>query len=155
MPVAAKICGLSTVAALDAAIGGGARHVGFVCYPRSPRHVSREEAQALTRRVPLSVERVGLFVDPDDQLLVERTQDASLDALQLHGSESPERVAAIRQRFGLPVMKTVKLTTTENLTDTQHYINTTNQLLFNTTKPSPKHLTKLTTLPNNNKLPFN
>ena len=154
MPVAAKICGLATVAALDAAIEGGARHVGFVCYPPSPRYVSREEAQALSRRVPLSVERVGLFVDPDDQLLVERTQDCSLDVLQLHGKESAERVAEIRQRFGLPVMKAVKLATADDLAQARRYVGAADRLLFDATEPPPERLAGLAALPGGNGLPF-
>jgi phosphoribosylanthranilate isomerase len=154
MPVAAKICGLATVAALDAAIDGGARQVGFVCYPRSPRHVSREEAQALSRRVPLSVERVGLFVDPDDQLLVERTQDACLDVLQLHGSETPERVAVIRQRFGLPVMKAIKLATRQDLAEARRYVGAADRLLFDPAEPPPERLAGTPALPGGNGLPF-
>src|SRR5690349_1905876 len=105
MSVEAKICGLSTPETVDAAVRFGARWVGFVTYPRSPRHISTETMRALGARVPNGIGRVGLFVDPDDALLDEKLATGVLDMLQLHGSETPERVAAIRQRVGKPVMK--------------------------------------------------
>jgi phosphoribosylanthranilate isomerase len=109
MTVEAKICGLSTPETLDAAVRFGARFVGFVTYPKSPRHISTETMRALGQRVPKTVTRVGLFVDPDDALLDEKTATGALDLLQLHGGETPERVAAIRQRTGKLVMKVIKV----------------------------------------------
>src|SRR5438045_4888314 len=87
MAIETKICGLSTPETLDAAVVGGARWVGFVAYPPSPRHISTETLRALAVRVPTTVGRVGLFVDPDDALLDERLTAGALDLLQLHGSE--------------------------------------------------------------------
>jgi phosphoribosylanthranilate isomerase len=108
--VQAKICGLSTAEAVDAAVEFGARWVGFVTYPRSPRHVaSNDELKALGARVPRNVGRVGLFVDPDDALLDERLATGAIDMLQLHGAETPERIAAIKARTGKPVMKVIKV----------------------------------------------
>jgi phosphoribosylanthranilate isomerase len=109
MPVEAKICGLSTPETVDAAVRFGARWVGFVTYPRSPRHISTETMKVLGARVPKSVGRVGLFVDADDALLAEKLATGALDLLQLHGSETPERVAAIKQRTGKPAMKVIKV----------------------------------------------
>jgi phosphoribosylanthranilate isomerase len=109
MPVETKICGLSTPETVDAAVRIGARYVGFVTYPKSPRHISTETMKALGARVPKSVIRVGLFVDPDDALLDEKLATGALDLLQLHGKETPERVAAIKQRTGKPVMKAIKV----------------------------------------------
>ncbi len=109
-PVEAKICGLSTPETLDAAVAAGAHYVGFVTYPRSPRHVaSNELLKALGARVPKSVVRTGLFVDPDDALLDQRLATGAIDLLQLHGAETPERVAAIKARTGRPVMKVIKV----------------------------------------------
>ena len=109
-PVEAKICGLSTPETIDAAVAGGARWVGFVTYPRSPRHVaSNDVLKALGARVPKSVGRVGLFVDPDDALLDERLATGAIDMLQLQGSETPERVAAIKARTGKLVMKAINV----------------------------------------------
>jgi len=110
MSVEAKICGLSTPETLDAAVAAGARFVGFVTYPRSPRHIASNDAlQALGARVPKGVIRTGLFVDPVDALLEERLATGAIDLLQLHGAESPERVAAIKARTGKPVMKVIKV----------------------------------------------
>lgn len=109
MPVEAKICGLSTPETVDAAVRFGARFVGFVTYPKSPRHIATETMRALGQRVPKTVTRVGLFVDPDDALLDEKIATGALDLLQLHGGETAERVSAIRRRTGLPVMKVIKV----------------------------------------------
>jgi phosphoribosylanthranilate isomerase len=116
MTVEAKICGLSTPDSVDAAVRFGARWVGFVTYPRSPRHISTETMRALGARVPQGVGRVGLFVDPDDALLDERLGSGALDMLQLHGNETPERVAAIKQRTGKLVMKAIKVAGAEDVT---------------------------------------
>ena len=115
MTVEAKICGLSTPEAVDAAVAGGAKWVGFVTYPRSPRHISTETLRTLGALVPKSVGRVGLFVDPDDALLDERLATGSIDMLQLHGSETPERVAALRARTGKQVMKAIKVARPEDV----------------------------------------
>ncbi len=110
MSVEAKICGLSTAETLDAAVRFGARYVGFVTYPKSPRHISTDAMRELGARVPKGVTRVGLFVDPDDALLDEKLATGALDMLQLHGAETAERVAATRQRTGKLVMKVIKVT---------------------------------------------
>ena len=115
MSVDAKICGLSTPETVDAAVQGGARWVGFVTYPRSPRHISTDVLRTLGTRVPKSVGRVGLFVDPDDALLDERLATGAIDMLQLHGSETPERVAALKARTGKPVMKAIKVAKPEDV----------------------------------------
>jgi phosphoribosylanthranilate isomerase len=109
MTVAAKICGLSTAETVEAAVRHGARFVGFVTFPKSPRHISTQTLRALGALVPKTVTRVGLFVDPDDALLDEKLATGALDLLQFHGGETPERVAAIRQRTGKPVMKAIKV----------------------------------------------
>lgn len=115
MAVEAKICGLSTPEAIDAAVAYGARWVGFVTYPRSPRHVSTEALRVLAARVPPAVGRVGLFVDPDDALLDERLVAGAFDLLQLHGEESPVRLADIKRRTGKPVMKVIKIAHKDDL----------------------------------------
>ena len=109
MTVAAKICGLSTPDTVDAAIAHGARWVGFMTYPRSPRHVATEALRVLATRVPPAVGKVGVFVDPDDALLDERLAAGAFDLLQLHGEESPSRLVDIKRRTGKPVMKVIKV----------------------------------------------
>ncbi|HWU96700.1 MAG TPA: N-(5'-phosphoribosyl)anthranilate isomerase, partial [Sphingomonas sp.] len=96
MPVTAKICGLSTAETLDAAVGGGASHVGFVFFPPSPRNVSFDQARALIARVPAHVGTVGVFVDPDEALL-SAALATGIQAVQLHKTD-PTRAAAIRMR---------------------------------------------------------
>lgn len=104
-----KICGLRRPEHIVAAAEAGARYVGFVFFPKSPRAVSVDEAADLAGQVPVGVARVGLFVDPGDALLEETLARVPLDIVQLHGSESPDRVAAVKALTGLPVMKAVGL----------------------------------------------
>jgi phosphoribosylanthranilate isomerase len=112
--VTAKICGLSTAVTLDAAIAGGASHVGFVFFPPSPRHVTFEQAGGLAQRVPAQVGKVGVFVDPEDALLDQAIRAARLDAIQLH-RVAPDRAAAIGQRTRLPIWGTVAVKTRADL----------------------------------------
>jgi len=114
MSVEAKICGLSTPETVDAVVQGGARWIGFVTYPRSPRHVSTDLLRRLGARVPGSVGRVGLFVDPDDALLDERLATGAIDMLQLQGAETPARVAELKARTGKAVMKVINVATRED-----------------------------------------
>ena len=93
MSVSAKICGLSTEAAVAAAVAGGAAYLGFVFYPPSPRAVAPEKGRRLCAAVPKAIARVGLFVDADDDTIAAVLAAAPIDILQFHGSESPERVA--------------------------------------------------------------
>ncbi|WP_422017759.1 phosphoribosylanthranilate isomerase [Reyranella sp.] len=110
MSVQAKICGLSTPETVDAAVEAGAGFVGFVTFPRSPRHVeSLDLLKALGARVPTNVIRVGLFVDADDALIDARLATGAIDMLQLHGAETAERVAALKARTGKPVIKAIKV----------------------------------------------
>lgn len=106
MPVTAKICGLSTPETVDAAIAGGASHLGFVFFPPSPRNVGFDQVRALAAHVPDHVGKVGVFVDPDDAVLDAAIAAAGLDAIQLHKA-SPERAAAIRNRTRLQVWAAV------------------------------------------------
>ena len=132
MTVEAKICGLSTPETVDAAVQFGARWVGFVTYPPSPRHIATEVLQALSARVPKSVVRVGLFVDPDDALL-EKLETGGLDLLQLHGAETPERVAAIKRRTGKPVMKVIKVAASEDVErGIAAFVSVADRLMFET-----------------------
>jgi phosphoribosylanthranilate isomerase len=114
MSVEAKICGLSTPETVDAVVQGGARWIGFVTYPRSPRHISTDLLRSLGARVPRSVGRVGLFVDPDDALLDERLATGAIDMLQLQGAETPARVAELKARTGKAVMKVINVATRED-----------------------------------------
>ncbi len=102
-----KICGLTRPADVAAAVACGASMLGFVFFPPSPRNLSPETAADLARGVPPGVLRVALTVDADDAALSRILGSVPIEMLQLHGHEPPERVAALRARFGLPVMKAV------------------------------------------------
>ena len=109
MSVTAKICGINDETAMRTAIAAGARFVGLVFYPPSPRALDPDAAASLAALVPAGVAKVGLFVDPDDALLDAVLAKVPLDLIQLHGDESPERCLDIRERTGLPVMKVIKV----------------------------------------------
>ncbi len=135
MTIEAKICGLSTAETLAAAVAGGAALVGFNFYPPSPRAVTPGEATALAGAVPEGVKRVGLLVDPEDAVLESILAAVPLDLLQLHGEESPARVAQIRARFGLPVMKTLKVSEKADLRAVAPYLEVADRLLFDARAP--------------------
>lgn len=110
-----KICGITTSAALDAAIAARASHAGFNFFPPSPRFAAPDVAAQLTAQAQGRLTRVGVFVDIDDAALTEVLGAARLDALQFHGSESPVRVAQARARFSLPVWKVLSVSSASDL----------------------------------------
>ena len=109
MTIDVKICGLKTDAALDAALENGADYVGLVFHDASPRNVDAEKARRLAAKARGKAKVVVLLVDPDDLRLAEVVAAVAPDVIQLHGAETPERVAEIAQRFQLPVLKAVKV----------------------------------------------
>ncbi|HEY7690351.1 MAG TPA: phosphoribosylanthranilate isomerase [Dongiaceae bacterium] len=135
MPVDAKICGIKTAPALDAAVTGGARFVGFNFYARSPRSLDTEAAAVLAGRAPRGLTRVGLFVDEADETLESILRHVPLDMLQLHGQETPARIAEVRRRFGLPVMKAIKVATAEDVDGATAFEQTADWLLFDAKAP--------------------
>jgi len=135
MSVQAKICGLSTAEAVAAAVQGGARFVGFVFYPPSPRNVTPEQAAALAARVPAGVTRVGLFVDASDAALAAALERAPLDLLQFHGAETPRRVAEVKSRFKKPVMKAIAIAGPEDPDAAMPYLEAADWLLFDAKPP--------------------
>jgi len=130
-----KICGLSTPETLDAALGAGADWVGFVRFARSPRHVELEAARALSRRAKGRAGRVVLLVDPDDAALAAAIEAIAPDLIQLHGRESPERVAAIRAATGLPVMKALGIAGPADLAAIPAYAAVADRLLLDAKAP--------------------
>jgi phosphoribosylanthranilate isomerase len=136
MSVQVKICGISTPEAMSAAVDGGAAFVGLVFYPPSPRAVTPAQAAPLAALVPKGVVKTGLLVDADDATLDAILKDVPLDLLQLHGSESPARVAAVKARFGLPVMKVVKLRQPGDLEAVAPYLAVADRLLFDAKPPA-------------------
>lgn len=133
--LAIKICGLSTPDTVGAAVRAGASHIGFVHFAKSPRHVDVAQIAALARIAPAHMEKVGVVVDPTDDLLVELTASGALTALQLHGKESPQRAAAIRQRFDLPVWKAISVKTRADIDAATAYVGAVDLLLFDAKTP--------------------
>ncbi len=136
MSVDVKICGLSTPEAMTAAVEGGAAFVGLVFYPPSPRAVTPAQAAPLAALVPEGVIKTGLLVDADDATIEAILKEVPLDLLQLHGAESPARVAEVKARFGLPVMKVVKLRREGDLEAVQPYLEVADRLLFDAKPPA-------------------
>jgi len=132
---AVKICGLRQPRDIAVAADAGARYIGFVFFPKSPRYVSLGEAQALALGVPPGVAKVALVVDADDATLDEITAHVPLDFLQLQGNETPERVAEVKARYGLPVMKAVGLADEEDLAKLDAYEPVADQILVDAKPP--------------------
>lgn len=147
--IQAKICGVRTPEAIEAAVAGGARAVGLVFHPASPRAVDPVFAQQLARLVPTGMQAVGLFVDPHDDDLERVVGQVPLDLIQLHGNESVKRVAEIKGRYGLPVMKAVAIGDASDLEAARAYEPVVDRLLFDAKAP-----TGIATLPGGNGLAF-
>ncbi len=148
MRVRVKICGLTQPVHVAAAVEAGAAYVGFVFFPKSPRHLDISAAAGLAAGVPAGVAKVALTVNASDAELDAITGGVPLDMLQLHGTESPERVAEVRARFGLPVMKAVGIAEEADLAAIRVYGEVADQLLIDAKPP------KEATLPGGNGLAF-
>jgi len=145
-----KICGLNDLPGVAAAAAGGARMVGFVFYARSPRHLSPAVAAALAAQVPAGIRRVGLFADAGDAEIAGTLSVCPLDLLQLHGQESPERVASVARTTGRGVMKAIPVSGPEDILRADAYAGVAERILFDA-KP-PKDATGA--LPGGNALRF-
>ncbi|MGA8931163.1 MAG: phosphoribosylanthranilate isomerase [Pseudolabrys sp.] len=135
MPLSIKICGLRTPQALDMALDSGADLVGFVFFAPSPRHLGLEAARTLGQRVQGRAGKVALTVDASDDTLLDIVAALKPDMLQLHGSESPGRVIAVRTRFGLPVMKALPVAERKDLSQTRQYAQVVDRLIFDARAP--------------------
>ncbi len=135
MSIDVKICGLRTPETVRAAVDGGARAVGFNFYPPSPRFVTTDIAAALTRLLPTGLRAVGVFVDPTDDDLATMIGRVPLDIIQLHGSEPPRRVAEVRSRFSIPVMKAIGVATARDLAVLPDYEAVADWILFDAKPP--------------------
>ena len=150
MTVCAKICGLNTPESVEAAVSGGAASIGIVFFPPSPRYVVPRRAADLVRPVPASVTSVGLFVDASDETIAETLAAVNLDMLQLHGSETPDRIRHLRERFGRKTMKAIKVDSASDLETAHEFEEAADWLLFDAKAP-----TEMTgALPGGNALAF-
>ena len=136
MALAIKICGLRTLETLDVALESGADMLGFVFFAKSPRHLGLEAARPLGQRAQGRAAKVALTVNADDETLHDIVAALKPDMLQLHGTEPAERVAVVRSRFGLPVMKALPIATRGDLSPVREYAKVADCLLFDA-RPSP------------------
>lgn len=136
MPLDIKICGLKTPDAVEAALAGGATHLGFIFFPPSPRNVLPAEAAALREPAQGRAKAVAVTVDADDAALDAVVAAVRPDLLQLHGKEAPERVAAVKARYGLPVMKALSLREAADLGKVAPYRRVADHLLFDAKPPA-------------------
>jgi phosphoribosylanthranilate isomerase len=143
-----KICGLRERADIAAAVAWGAAYVGFVFFPPSPRFLTADAAAALAAEVPPGVAKVALVVDADDATLDAIVAAVPLDMIQLHGREPPARVAEVRARHGLPVMKAVGVADAGDLVPVAAYEAVADQILVDAKPP------KGSVLPGGNGLAF-
>ena len=135
MALTIKICGLKTPDTLDVALEAGADMVGFVFFPPSPRDLGLEAARMLGARVHGRAAKVALTVNADNNLLSDIIEALKPDLLQLHGKETPERVAVVRSRFGLPVMKALPIAERKDLSPIHLYAKVADRLIFDARPP--------------------
>lgn len=130
-----KICGVNSAPALDAVIEARADFCGFVFFAKSPRNVTLAEARELGQRAAGCIGKVGLFVDADDAFIAEAVGAAGLDVVQLHGEESPERVAHVKARHGVPVWKAVPIASAADVERAAAYAGCADLVLFDAKTP--------------------
>lgn len=146
--VRVKICGLRSAADVAAVVHAGAAYAGFNFFPKSPRYVTPDAARALAMDAPEGLCKVALVVDADDATLDAIVETVPLDMLQLHGHESPARVAEIKARYGLPVMKVIGVASEADLANLLDYQLVADQILVDAKAP------KGAVLPGGNGLTF-
>ena len=132
-----KICGLRTLADVAAVSAAGAAYCGFVFFARSPRNLTVGAARALALSAPVGRCKVAQVVDPDDAALDRIIETVPVDMLQLHGHESPDRVAAVRTRYGLPVMKAIGVADEGDLPQIMDYALVADQVLIDAKPATP------------------
>ena len=148
MSTRVKICGLTRLADLDAVVVAGAAYVGFNFFPKSPRFLATAQARTLSLAAPPGLARVGLFVDAEDAQIDAVLAEVPLDMLQLHGRESLERMAHLRARHGLPLIKAVGVADSADLPALVDYGRVADMLLVDAKPP------KDAVLPGGNGLAF-
>lgn len=133
--VSVKICGLATVDDVRACADAGANYMGLVFFEKSPRNITIPAARELALAAPLGLAKVALVVNPSDAELDAITGSVPLDMLQLHGRETPERVAEVKARYGLPVLKAVGIADGDDLPKLESYFGVADQILVDAKPP--------------------
>lgn len=136
MTIEAKICGLSTAETLHAALQAGADYVGFVFFPKSPRHVAIETAAELAEQARGRAKIVALVVNAPDETIDEIVSRVAPDILQLHGTETPQRVAEVKAKFGLPVIKAIAVSSAADAAHAISYTDVADLILFDAKAPA-------------------
>ena len=134
-PVSVKICGISTVDDVRACAGVGANYMGLVFFEKSPRNITIPAARDLALAAPVGLAKVALVVNPSDAELDAIAGTVPLDMIQLHGRETPERVAEVKARYGLPVMKAVGIADANDLPKLESYFGVADQILVDAKPP--------------------
>ncbi|MBR9769343.1 MAG: phosphoribosylanthranilate isomerase [Paracoccaceae bacterium] len=134
-PVSVKICGISTVDDVRACAGAGANYMGLVFFEKSPRNITIPAARDLALAAPVGLAKVALVVNPSDAELDAIAGTVPLDMIQLHGRETPERVAEVKARYGLPVMKAVGIADANDLPKLESYFGVADQILVDAKPP--------------------
>ena len=134
-PVNVKICGLTTVEAVQDTVAAGADYIGLVFFPKSPRNLDFDTAQRLAQQVPSHVKTVALMVNPSDDFLRELLEHVDVDILQLQGSESAERVREIKELSGKPVIKALGVSSQDDLATLESYKGLADQILLDAKAP--------------------
>jgi phosphoribosylanthranilate isomerase len=134
-PVSVKICGISTVDDVRACAGAGANYMGLVFFEKSPRNITIPAARDLALAAPVGLAKVALVVNPSDAELDAIAGTVPLDMIQLHGRETPERVAEVKARYGLPLMKAVGIADANDLPKLESYFGVADQILVDAKPP--------------------
>jgi phosphoribosylanthranilate isomerase len=135
-----KICGLSTLETIAAALDNGADMVGFIFFPKSPRNVSVEQAALLRKAAVGRAKAAAVTVDAPDEALDAIVRLMQPDVLQLHGAEAPGRVAEVKARYGLPVIKALSIRDSSDLDNIAPYIGVADQFLLDAKAPKGSEL---------------
>ncbi len=140
MSVSVKICGLKTADTVDAALRGGADHIGFIFFAKSPRNIAPGDAAVLRERTRGRAAAVAVTVNADDATLDAIVGSVDPDMLQLHGAESPQRVTEVRNRYGRPVMKALAIREAKDLQAIESYRGVADRFLFDAKPPAGSEL---------------
>jgi phosphoribosylanthranilate isomerase len=143
-----KICGVRTPDLVETAVAAGADYIGVVFFEKSPRNVTLAEAALVTKAAKGRIASVAVLVDPDDLLIADVVAIAAPDYLQLHGTETPERLAEIKARFGVKLIKAIPVVSAEDAAEADRYADVADIVLFDT-KANPA-----TALPGGNGVAF-
>ncbi|MEM7620705.1 MAG: phosphoribosylanthranilate isomerase [Pseudomonadota bacterium] len=142
MTVRVKICGITTKPMLEAALAVGADYIGFVFFPQSPRHIGIQQAGELIKHIPDTAKSVALLVNPADEDVLLIKDEVKPDMLQLHGNETPERVAEIKKLVSLPIIKAIGVSKADDINTAQPYQSITDMILFDA-KPKKSDMSAL------------